>query len=206
APEAALEAALAFSGRFPAEDGEYLTEKNMLALAKDARARELEALNYTFRIRDVSLAGITHFTRHRILSLMVPNAAEALAGGNYVLPASVAAREDIRALYEAAFAAQTAFAREMEAEGLPEEYLPYLALAGHTTDILMTANARELNHFLQLRTCRRAQWEIRGIARQMLTLLQNHADDIFWVYGPSCAVLGRCPEGKLSCGKPETRG
>ena len=204
--EAALEAALAFSGRFQPEDGCWLTERNMLALVRDARPRELETLNFTFRIKDVSLAGITHFTRHRMLSLLVPNAATALATGNYVLPESVAAQPEMLALYASAFAGQTELIRELTEQGLPAEYAPYFALAGNTMDILMTINGRELNHFLQLRTCRRAQWEIRGIARRMLALLQDYSDDIFWVFGPSCAVKGHCPEGRLSCGQPETRG
>ena len=100
---------------------------------------------------------------------------------------------------------QIAAVRALHDQGLADEYLPYFTLAGHVTDILMTINARELNHFLQLRTCRRAQWEIRGVARQMLKLLQDYSEDIFWVFGTSCAVKGRCPEGRLSCGHPETR-
>ena len=203
--EALLEAALAFSGRFEPEMGEYLTEKNMLDLVRDSRARELETLNFTFRIKDVSLAAITHFTRHRILSLLIPNPAQALAGGNYVLPATVAADPEARAMYEEAFARQSECVKEMAAAGLSAENCAYFALAGHVMDMLMTINARELNHFLKLRTCRRAQWEIRGIAKEMLRLLREYSDDIFWVYGPSCAVDGRCPEGRLSCGKPESR-
>ena len=204
--EAALEAALAFSGRFPAEDGCWLTERNLLALVRDARPRELEALSFTFRLKNVSQAGITHFTRHRMLTLLVPNAAMALERGDYVLPESVASQSEARAVYEEAFAAQTRAVRELVERGLPEEYTPYFTLAGHVTDLLMTINARELNHFFQLRTCRRAQWEIRGIARQMLSLLNDYSEDLFWAFGPSCAVLGRCPEGRLSCGHPETRG
>ena len=203
--QAALETAMAFSGRFAPEDGIYLTERNVLSLLRDARPRELEALNFTFRLGNVSQAGITHFTRHRMLSLQVPNAAMALEKGDYVLPESIAARPEAREIYAAAFAAQVEAVKDLYARGLPEEYLPYFALAGHVTDILMTVNARELNHFLQLRTCRRAQWEIRGIARQMLALLREYSDDIFWAFGPSCAVQGRCPEGRLSCGHPETR-
>ena len=203
--EALLETAMAFSERFEPEMGDYLTEKNMIALVSDSRARELETLNFTFRIKDVSLAAITHFTRHRILSLLIPNPAQALAGGNYVLPATVAADPEARVMYEEAFVRQTECVKAMAEAGLSAENCAYFALAGHVMDMLMTINARELNHFLKLRTCRRAQWEIRGIAKEMLRLLRAYSDDIFWVYGPSCAVDGRCPEGRLSCGKPESR-
>ena len=65
----------------------------------------------------------------------------------------------------------------------------------------MNMNARELLHFMKLRTCSRAQWEIRGVACKMLELLRESEPEIFNAYGPSCA-LGKCPEGKMSCGKP----
>ena len=76
-------------------------------------------------------------------------------------------------------------------------------MAGHTTSILISMNARELLHFAKLRCCARAQWEIRGIARAMIELLnETDAQPVFCGYGPTCAVTGRCPEGKMSCGHP----
>ncbi len=77
----------------------------------------------------------------------------------------------------------------------------YFALSGHEIDILMNMNARELLHFFKLRTCNRAQWEIRGVAWKMLELLRESEHEIFDAFGPSCA-LGKCPEGKMTCGKP----
>jgi thymidylate synthase (FAD) len=62
-------------------------------------------------------------------------------------------------------------------------------------------NLREVVHFMRLRTCNRAQWEIRGVAWRMLDLLREHEPEIFDHIGPSCAY-GPCPEGKMSCGKP----
>ena len=62
-------------------------------------------------------------------------------------------------------------------------------------------NARELLHFLRLRTCTRAQWEIRDASNDMLRLLRGDFPALFACYGPSCAVLTYCPEGRLSCGR-----
>ena len=85
--------------------------------------------------------------------------------------------------------------------GAPREALAYYALAGCTVDILTVMNARELLHFLKLRTCSRAQWEIRRAAETMLAQLQGDFPQLFRLYGPGCAVTGRCPEGRLSCGR-----
>jgi thymidylate synthase (FAD) len=62
-------------------------------------------------------------------------------------------------------------------------------------------NARELHHFFSLRACRRAQWEIREMAKRMLSAARVRAPLLFETAGPGC-VRGRCPEGKMSCGKP----
>ena len=85
--------------------------------------------------------------------------------------------------------------------GLSMENLSYFALSGHQTDLMLSMDLRELVHFMKLRTCNRAQWEIRGVAWKMLELLKEREPDIFRYIGPSC-VYGPCPEGRMSCGKP----
>lgn len=69
------------------------------------------------------------------------------------------------------------------------------------TKIMVTMNARELFHFFSERLCSRAQWEIRTVAEEMLRLAKEATPVIFKGIGPKCVKLGRCPEGKLSCGK-----
>ena len=197
-PVAILDTAMRFGRRFTGFD-----EQSMKALLTDARPRELELLNYSFRIDHVSLACVTHFTRHRMLSLMLRHELSALSDGNFVLPESVNANDQARKIYFDAFQRQTQAACAAQEKGASGVQLAYFAMAGHTTSILISMNARELLHFAKLRSCNRAQWEIRGIARAMIELL-NETDSraIFSNYGPSCAVTGRCPEGKMCCGHP----
>ena len=201
-PELLLETAMAFSGRFDQQEGRFFTAENMRLLLNDSRARELETLGYTFRISNVSLACVTHFTRHRMQSPMIPDVIRALCGGNYIIPESVKADAESLAIYEKAFADQTAAAKKALECGMSSEVLAYYAMSGHVVDMLMTVNARELLHFAKLRTCTRAQWEIRGVAREMLIRVNEVSPEIFSGFGPSCAVTGRCPEGKMSCGRP----
>lgn len=189
----ALEQAMRFSGRFEAED--------YRALVRDARPRELETISYGFTVQNISLACVTHFARHRMQTLLVPDVETALLGGGYVLPDTVTANPDALILYTRAFEDNARAAREMLDGGAPRETLAYYALAGCTVDILTVMNARELLHFLKLRTCSRAQWEIRRAAEAMLAQLQGDFPQLFRLYGPGCAVTGRCPEGRLSCGR-----
>lgn len=175
-------------------------------LLTDERPRELELLNFVFNVRNVSLSCVTHFARHRMQSPLFMPTLDALARGNYVLPETIAALPEARAAYEDAFRTQTGFVREMIQRGLRMEDAAYCTLSGHTADLLFGMNARELLHFFKLRTCERAQWEIRAVARQMLAQLRACEGGLFDGYGPSCLVTGRCPEGRLSCGRPRKRG
>ena len=193
-----LDTSMRFGRRFNG-----FSEENMKQLMKDARPRELEILNYSFRIDNVSLACVTHFTRHRMLSLQLRHELSALCGGNYVLPASVAENPEALRLYSDAFESQAAAAEAARNLGAENHQLAYFAMAGHTTSILISMNARELLLFAKLRSCSRAQWEIRGIARAMIELLnETESRPVFCGYGPSCAITGRCPEGHMCCGHP----
>jgi len=199
----AFDNASAFLGQMCAFTGRPgLTGRSLLT---DARPRELELLRYTFRVKRVSLACVTHFTRHRMVSLLVPPVARALAEGDYVLPETVKAIPEAEAVYRHAFQAQADAAREALEMGVSMENLSYFALSGHELDLMLSMNLREVVHFMKLRTCRRAQWEIRGVAWRMLALLREHEPDLFGHIGPSC-VYGPCPEGKMSCGKPYGEG
>lgn len=197
-----LERALAFSGRLGA--GEGLTREVLRALLTDARPRELELLNYVFRVKNISLACLTHFSRHRMLSPVIPPVMQALVGGAHVLPESVRTVPEAAAIYSRAFAAQADAARRALELGLSPHDASYFAMSGHQLDILLGVNARELMHFMKLRTCSRAQWEIQGAARSMLDALVARFPELFGLYGASCR-FGPCPEGRMSCGKPWER-
>ncbi|MBR3274141.1 MAG: FAD-dependent thymidylate synthase [Clostridia bacterium] len=174
---------------------------DIAALLTDARPRELELVGYTFRVRRVSLACVTHFTRHRMVSLLVPPVVRGLAEGDYVLPESVRAIPEAEAVYRRAFRAQAEAAQRAQALGMSMQDLSYFALSGHQLDLVLGMNLRQVVHFMRLRTCNRAQWEIRGVAWKMLNLLREREPEIFNHVGPSCAY-GPCPEGRMSCGRP----
>ena len=193
--------ALEFSGRFMPKTFPDTKRENLRALLTDARPRELEVLRYSFHVKRVSLACVTHFTRHRMVSLLVPPVVKGLCEGDYVLPETVKAIPEAERVYRRAFEDQRRLAREALNLGVTMADLSYFAMSGHEIDLLLTMNAREIAHFMKLRTCRRAQWEIRGVAWKMLEELRESCPEIFGYIGPSC-VYGKCPEGRMSCGKP----
>lgn len=167
------------------------------------RPRPLETINYTFRLNGVSLSTITHFARHRMHGLMVP-CLTLTDRTKYIVPETVKSA-GLLDRYIAAFAKMKELYDSLKAEGCSEEELVYCQMSGNTLDIVSSMNGRELLLFMKLRTCNRAQWEIRDYAIEMLRQLRAEAPAIFSKYGPSCYV-SNCPEGGLSCGKaPEVK-
>lgn len=58
--------------------------------------------------------------------------------------------------------------------GVKPEDARFLLPEATKTNIVMTMNARELFHFLDLRTDRHAQWEIRKMALELMNQLENN--------------------------------
>lgn len=159
---------------------------------KFSHNRALEALSFTFYLGKVTLAGLTHILRHRMHSPLLPPLFSPGLNYHLLVPPSI------------------------KKEGLQEEFLELAALS-HSLEnsenniyyrlvaaafpMLTTINARELYHFFKLRLCERAQWEIRELAEKMLLAVKQKAPLLFAKAGPSCVVLGYCPEGDHTCGK-----
>ena len=173
----------------------------LMGTAADAACeRELEQLSYTFRITGITLSGLTHLARHRIQSLLVVPLPR-LEPERFILPQTVAENPEALELYRAAVASACERYNAAAKDGALRPYSVYYLLSGALTDVITTMNARELKEFLRLRTCTRAQWEIRRIAIDMLALLRGELPEFFGAFGPSCYSLGRCTEGRMSCGR-----
>ena len=73
------------------------------------------------------------------------------------------------------------------------------------TKIVVTMNVRELLHFFELRCCKRAQWEIREVALEMLRLAEPTAPYIFMDAGAACR-RGRVLRGQDDVRRPLREG
>ena len=169
-------------------------------LLRSERPRELEQLSYSFLISDITLSGITHLVRHRMQSIMIPPV-QSVDHSRYILPATIkenpAALERYRSVLTAAYGMLGRISRNPALR----KYSCYFAVSGNVMDVMTTLNARELMLILRLRTCNRAQWEIRQIAIEMLRQLRQHCPELYDKFGPSCYLYGRCPEGRMTCGQ-----
>ena len=169
-------------------------------ILKQNRKRELEQVTFSVRFNKISLAGVTHLVRHRMQSVLVPDFVDICDYSNYVVPESII-NAGLENRYNDIFSKSSQIYHDLKELGMPLYDRVYLFLSGMTIPVITTMNANELFIFLKLRTCNRAQWEIKKYADELLYELRKICPVLFSQYGPSCFVYGKCPEGKMSCMK-----
>ena len=163
----------------------------------------LEHVSFSFKVVGLSRAALAQLTRHRLASFDVQSQRYVkLDNWRAVIPDSISCSEFQEEAYECIRNSMDLYQRMTDA-GIPAEDARYLTPQAITTELVMTMNARELLHFFSLRTCNRAQWEIRRLADEMLKICRKVAPGIFRLAGPGC-VTGKCPE-KRPCGKPREK-
>ncbi len=185
----------------------------------------IEHVTFTFGIEGVSRSLTHQLVRHRIASYSQKSQRYVTEGEfEYIIPPEIEKSEEALSIFKKAMADDqetydklTAILKEKHAAGfiaegksekeamrLAEkkaiEDARYVLPNACETKIVATFNARSLKNFFAHRLCERAQWEIRDMAEKMYKEVQNVAPTLFKKAGPPC-VFGKCPEGKMSCGK-----
>lgn len=119
-------------------------------------------------VEDVSRACSHQIVRHRMASYNQVSQRYCKMGEDYdvVIPKSVE-RHGMAIAYALCADACLETYRNMLAAGVPAEDARYVLPQGGVTSLVVTMNLRELFHFLDLRTDRHAQWEIREAANAM---------------------------------------
>ncbi len=187
-------------------------------LAELGHHSPLEHAYFTFGVEGISRACTHQLVRHRIASYSQQSQRyveehSGKHGGvfDYIIPPSIIKcglkekfeklMRDIQGAYDEFY--QVIKEAKIEGEKTAAEDARYVLPNAAETKIIITMNARELiDSFFKLRTCQRAQWEIRTMAIEMLKLAIAVAPNLFKDAGPSC-LNGPCPEKKMCCGKTE---
>ena len=161
----------------------------------------LEHANFTFGIEGISRACSHQLVRHRLASYAQQSQRYVSHRERFaaVTPPSIEQRPELLQRYQALLDEIHGVYRQLIDAGVPAEDARFVLPNAAQTKLVLSMNARELLHFFNLRCCRRAQWEIRAMAKEMLRLLRPVAPLIFAQAGPGC-LQGACPEGSMSCG------
>ncbi|ACJ15922.1 alternative thymidylate synthase [Thermococcus onnurineus NA1] len=166
----------------------------------------LEHAVLTFAIEGCSRVCSHQLVRHRIASYtqqsmryikINPRDVEE----TFVIPESVKKNPELYEKWKKLMRETIQLYEETYKAGVHQEDARFILPQAVRTKIVVTMNLRELKHFLGLRACERAQWEIRDVAWKMLGEIAKNEElrpIIRWAkLGPRCVQLGYCPEGEL---------
>lgn len=208
------------------EDQDEKKVSSFLELLMDlGHESPIEHVTFTFGIEGVSRTLTHQLVRHRIASYSQQSQRYVrLSQFEYIIPPYIEKNEKAKELFIKAMEEdQEAYdqiskllfedhynryisggASEKKAKQKAEkeaiEDARYVFPNACETKIVATMNARSLMNFFALRTCNRAQWEIRKLGIEMLKEVKKVYPILFKNAGPGC-VNGPCPEGTMTCGK-----
>lgn len=140
----------------------------------------LEHGSASFRITGASRAFTHQLVRHRLASFSQQSQRYVdEAGFNYVIPDAILAdAEAARAFREFMARAEETY-RFLRDRGMKKEDARFVLPNASESQIVFSANFRELRAIFRLRLDRNAQWEIRRVCADMLKLLQAEAPAVF---------------------------
>ena len=204
----AQSARLCYSALGIEELREKLSNKSIIKLVKKimklGHYSVLEHATFTFAIEGISRVTSHQLVRHRLASFSQQSQRYVKInkeGFPYIIPKSIEKDEKLAKIFIDSVKELDGIYQLLLDNNIKVEDARYILPQAVTTKMIISANARELLHIFKLRCCNRAQWEIRELAMNMLKEVKSIAPTIFENAGPPC-VLGPCPEGELSCGKP----
>jgi thymidylate synthase (FAD) len=193
------------------------TEKFLNMLMSYGHESPIEHVSFTFGVEGVSRSLTHQLVRHRIASYSQQSQRYVnLKQFEYIIPPEIEKDEKAKKIFIKAMEQSQEAYNELagilknkyineglnapNAEKKAIEDARYVFPNACETKIILTMNARSLINFFKHRCCNRAQWEIRGLADEMLRQAREVAPVLFKYAGPGC-LKGICPEGKMSCGK-----
>ena len=154
--------------------------KLLQGIVRAGHGSVLEHCTFTFAVEGISRACSHQLVRHRIASYSQQS--QRYVNGDkfgYVIPPEIEKREDLKKVFDEHMRNTRTLYNSLVLCGMKKEDARYLLPNATTTNLVVTMNARELLHFIELRTSPRAQWEIRELAKEMWKQVREVAPVIF---------------------------
>jgi thymidylate synthase (FAD) len=151
------------------------------ALVSKGHLSVLEHASATFRIGGISRVATHQLVRHRLCSFSQRSQRYVLEGpADFVVPPSIAARPGCARIFDKAVAGSQRVYRDLVALGIPKEDARFVMPGATASEIVISANFRQLRHIIETRGARVAQWEIRALAVSMLRIIKRRAPNVFF--------------------------
>lgn len=168
--------------------------KNSLGLVKhlyrNGHHSVFEHIYFTFKIEGISRACSHQLVRHRHCSFTQRSQRYCSEDNfGYVTPPTIAEEcfsDDMKTLNEWYNGYQTG-------GNVPNEDARYILPNACETSLYLSCNLRELIHMANERLCMRAQWEIRDLVKQMISLVDPALHFM---------LVPKCESGRIICHTP----
>ncbi|TFF89250.1 MAG: FAD-dependent thymidylate synthase [Promethearchaeota archaeon] len=149
-------------------------------LVKNKHESVLEHATASFKIVGISRALTHQLVRHRLCSFTQQSQRYVNEKNfNYVEPDDIQNNPTAHKMYiELMDNIRTKYA-QLRDLGIKKEDARFILPNSTESEIIMTANFRELRHVIRLRGEKAAQWEIRRLAIELLRILKKEVPDVF---------------------------
>ena len=151
----------------------------------------IEHASFTFLIKGISRSCSHQLIRHRIASYSQQSQGYVIQSNNYTIPPSIKKNSEAERIFKETISIIFDCYNKL-LKRVPVEDARFILPNAAKTNIMLTMNARSLQHFFNTRCCLSAQWEIRELAEKMKELVKEAAPALFESSGPYCAS-GECP-------------
>lgn len=188
----------------PIETAEEILEKldkneTMQTILHKNERRELEQVSFTFQI-PISLAMLTHLTRHRMHSLLVPEFTPLWNMANFETPLNIKNNDTANKIFTEAANKNVNMLKEFKTYNIFEEDLIYFYLSAQQCNVITTLNGKSAQWICRMRCCTKTQSQTRIIANEFAKQIKEVAPLLGKGLGPTCVTDHICDEGKESCG------
>jgi thymidylate synthase (FAD) len=159
------------------------TEELIKKVIRKGHHSVLEHALATFRIKGGSRVFTHELVRHRLMSPSQESQRYVEYGKTrefeFVVPPTVQDSTFVDKFVELAGLTFELYEEMVKAE-VPKEDARYILPNATTSEIVISANFRELRHIFDIRCVERAHWEIREICLEMLRIMKEQAPIVFW--------------------------
>lgn len=128
-------------------------------------------------------------------------------GVEVVTPPSIGKNQEALAVWNSTVETIRSAMKILKEYGIPNEDLTNLLPLAYKTKMVWKVNLRTLVHFMNMRLCSRAYWEIRALSLEIKNALENYSEE--WaiiaahLFRPKCEVSGFCTETKCCRRAPQ---
>jgi thymidylate synthase (FAD) len=149
-------------------------------LIRNKHESVLEHATASFKISGISRALTHQLVRHRLCSFTQQSQRYVNEQNfNYIEPDDIKSDPNTHKIYTDLMEHIRNLYSQLRALGIKKEDARFILPNSIESEIIMTANFRELRHVLRLRGEKAAQWEIRHLAIGILKILKKEVPDVF---------------------------